>query len=403
MLHHVEIENFYSIRDRQVIDLRIGAHAPVDTPRYAPLWKGSAERAPKVVALFGPNAAGKSNVLKALAFIAWFAKDSFSHNPQARMPFERFNDATMLEAPTRIAVQVGGVEEPSRADDPEAPQCRYAYEVTIAGGMEHRVVHEGLYYWPRTASRRVRLFDRDRNGQIKAAKAFDIKGFSQALEKVLRPNASVISTLAQLKHPFATFIWQSVSTVVSNILIEKVEGSDDKIALFYSSNPSLLEKFNRDVERVDFGIRSMRTEMGPTGPTIKFEHEALTHPMPLMYESHGTRQFVRLYPYISYALETGGIALLDELDTAMHPVILSEILRWFYDEERNPLNAQLWMTCHSASLLEELSKEEVFFCEKDSKGRTRVYGLRDIQSVRRSENYYRKYLAGLYGAIPEIG
>ena len=125
--------------------------------------------------------------------------------------------------------------------------------------------------------------------------------------------------------------------------------------------------------------------------------------MPIMYESHGTRQFIKLYPLILHALETGGIAVIDELDTAIHPLILPEILRWFYDPARNPNNGQLWMSCHSAPLLEELVKEEVLFCDKDSRGRTEIYSLRDIQSVRRSENYYKKYLGGAFGAIPQIG
>ncbi len=72
MLHRLEIENFYSIREPQVIDLRASGHAPEDADRLAPLWKGENERAPKVVALFGANASGKSNVLKALSFLVWF-------------------------------------------------------------------------------------------------------------------------------------------------------------------------------------------------------------------------------------------------------------------------------------------------------------------------------------------
>jgi uncharacterized protein len=61
------------------------------------------------------------------------------------------------------------------------------------------------------------------------------------------------------------------------------------------------------------------------------------------------------------------------------------------------------MRCHSVSLLEGLIKEEVLFCDKDSRGRTAVYGLRDIQAVRRGDNYYKKYLGGAYGAVPQIG
>jgi predicted ATPase len=97
------------------------------------------------------------------------------------------------------------------------------------------------------------------------------------------------------------------------------------------------------------------------------------------------------------------VAVIDELDAAIHPLLLPEILRWFYDRERNPHDAQLWMSCHNASLLEELIKEEVFFCAKDRGGRTEIYGLKDIQAVRRTDNYYRKYLGGMFGAVPQIG
>ena len=43
------------------------------------------------------------------------------------------------------------------------------------------------------------------------------------------------------------------------------------------------------------------------------------------------------------------------------------------------------------------------FCSKDKRGRTEFYGLRDIQAVRRTDNYYKKYLGGAYGALPQIG
>jgi AAA15 family ATPase/GTPase len=125
--------------------------------------------------------------------------------------------------------------------------------------------------------------------------------------------------------------------------------------------------------------------------------------VPLVLESHGTRQFLLAYPYLASVLENGGIAVIDELDLAIHPLVLPEILRWFYSAERNPHNAQLWMTCQNASLLEDLTKEEIYFCEKDACGGTSVYGLKDIQGVRRVDNFYRKYMGGTYGAIPTIG
>src|SRR5438105_906138 len=174
MLYRVEIANFYSIRDPQVIDLRAASNVPDELGRLAPAWRGSTERIPKVIALFGANASGKSNVLKALAFLAWFVKESFRAAPEAWMPYSRFNDDEALDLPTRLAVEFGGLADLNRAGDPDAPQCRYAYEVSL-GGPRHtpqKVLHESLRYWPPNAGRAVRLFERNASGKVIFGKAF---------------------------------------------------------------------------------------------------------------------------------------------------------------------------------------------------------------------------------------
>lgn len=403
MLHRLEIENFYSVRDTQVIDLRASRHAPHDPGRLAPLWAGSDERAPKVVALFGANASGKSNVLKALAFLAWFLKDSFT-TPRGRpMPFEGFNDHAMQDAPTRLAIHLGGVEDPAQSGQPGAAQCRYAYEVTIGGGRTRTVTHESLHYWPAHAGRRVKLYERNADGTVTAGPAFKLGRLRQVLGTVLRPDASVIATLAALQHPFSKSAWDIARRITGVIQGHHADISDQDAISHYAANPYLVEGLNREVARIDLGIQSMQIEARPDGPAMLFTHAGLGFPMRMGLESHGTRQFIKLYPFILDALQTGGIAVLDELDAAIHPMILPEIVRWFHDPVRNPHNAQLWTTCHNASLLEDLTKEEVFFCEKDPAGRTRVYGLRDIQDVRRTDNLYRKYLGGVFGAVPHIG
>ena len=70
-------KHFYLIHDWQIIDLLGDANVPDEQARLASFWKGAAEKAPKVVALFGAKASGKANVLRALAFIFWFMRDSF--------------------------------------------------------------------------------------------------------------------------------------------------------------------------------------------------------------------------------------------------------------------------------------------------------------------------------------
>ena len=103
--------------------------------------------------------------------------------------------------------------------------------------LRSEVLEETLKYWPLKATRQTRLFERRQNGQVLASKEFGLAGFHQALEKVLRPTASVISTLTQLKHPLSQMLWNVAVTVQSNILIEVMDVKDDAVARHYAGNP----------------------------------------------------------------------------------------------------------------------------------------------------------------------
>ena len=151
------------------------------------------------------------------------------------------------------------------------------------------------------------------------------------------------------------------------------------------------------------GIQKMDIKLENDHPIMVFHHDGLKEPLLSVNESNGTRQIAILFPYIELVLSRGGVAVIDELDQALHPLVLNEVVRWFHDPIRNPHNAQLWMTCQNASLLHELDKEEVLFCEKDNLGQTSVYSLADVKGARRGEDFYKKYLGGVYGAVPHIG
>jgi hypothetical protein len=233
-------------------------------------------------------------------------------------------------------------------------------------------------------------------------KAFALGGFSMVTDKV-RDNASLVSTLAQFDHTPSLRLREAARDIVGNILVERTDVSDPDAIRYYATNSGTVEALNREIQRIDLGIRQMQIHQTPTGPMAFFEHEGLQQAMPWALESHGTRNFIKYFPLLHMALQKGGVAIIDEIDVSIHPLVLPEIIRWFHDPRRNPHKAQLWMTCHAASLLEDLLKEEVFFCEKDTRGRTSIYGLQDIQNVRRADNRYRKYLSGVYGAVPHIG
>jgi len=106
---------------------------------------------------------------------------------------------------------------------------------------------------------------------------------------------------------------------------------------------------------------------------------------------------------LQYVLDDGGLAVIDELDTDIHPLLVPELFRWFYDQQRNPQGAQLFFTAHNPAILNELEKEQVFFTEKPSGLPTKIYGARDIKGLRREPSLMKKYLSGELGAVPHIG
>lgn len=410
MLYRLSIENFYSIRETQVIDLVTSRSANKDEEAgLFPIGPGCDELVPSVISFFGSNASGKSNVLRALSFLSWFIVHSFTAAPDNILPFQRFLDEGARNKPTRLAVWFAGPEDPKllgkESKELIDQSSMYSYEVIFGGPSTAgtSVISESLKYWPHETKRQVNLFRRDETGRIKAHKSFQLGGYHSALEKIVRPNASVISTLAQIKHEISTHLWTAALHVYSNILIEKAEIDETMMAKMYLREPEMLNALNMHIERIDLGISAVDIATGPNGPYFSISHTGLDQPLSMLFESHGTRQFIKIFPMLFATLASGGIALIDELDHAVHPLVMPEILRWFRDPTMNSRSAQLWLTSQNASLLEELIKEEIFFCEKDDSGCTSVFGLRDVMSVRRNDNFYRKYLSGAYGAIPRLG
>jgi hypothetical protein len=402
MIFRLEIENFYCFRDLQVIDLEVAENVPEIPGRFGPIGPGTKRRAPKVLALFGANASGKSTVLRALMFLAWFARDSLLLAPEARLPYDRFNDAEGATLPTRLRLHFTGPTDPLATSEEGRGWSVYVYDLVLGNAFDgsNRVIRESLRRQPNGRGRSHRVFERGEKGIVVADASFRLGSYGSI---TVRRNASAIATLAQLGHPLSLELRKAAQSVWSNILLERIEPSEADAARLYLLVPDLAAKLNREIDRIDLGIRGMQVTGHGASAELRFHHQGLQIPMTWSSESHGTRSVLKYFPFINHALERGGIAVIDELDASIHPHVVAEILRWFHDPERNALDAQLWTTCHNASLLDDLEKEEVFVCEKDQKGHARVYGLKDIKSVRRDHNLYRKYMSGVYGGIPLIG
>jgi energy-coupling factor transporter ATP-binding protein EcfA2 len=409
MLCKFEVENFFSIRDRQVIDLTIDGKVTDPEGRFAPVFKDADIRAPKVVALFGANASGKTTVLRALTFLVTLIRDSVQNTGSGIGGCERFNDEESASRPMRFAIEFGGAvnltpEVQKRAIDGEPVEeglYRYDLELEVIDGLVRRIASESLRQKPQGQGKWQRVFERDAEGQVKDSRSFSLSGY-QHLMKTLAGNHTVISSFAKFQHPTAQLFEQVARRFFFQI--EPIHGgSDGGVIDFLKTQPAMMSKLNNELSRIDVGIEGMRFQDSQNGPILLFKHVGLQVEMPWMLESHGTRAFIKMFPFLNATLESGGIVVIDEMDAAIHPLVLPELIRWFHDAHtRNKLDGQLWLSCHSASLLDDLTKEEIVICEKDRQGRTSAHSLMDVK-VRRDDNHYRKYLSGIYGGVPNIG
>lgn len=401
MIHRIVIENFFSVADRQEIVLKVPGNAP-DMPCFRSSLADPDARLPAVVGFFGPNASGKSTILRAIVAAAAFARDSFTLPIDGTIPlFQPYMHANWIARPSVISVDFDGQLLP---DEP-ASVFRYQLHIDhLAKNSGHAVfksvAYESLSYSPKGKFRR--LFER--NGQsFSFGKEFEITGNDQRVQSI-RPNASIISTLAQLNHKPSTDFKTFLAGIQTNIAgFDKSQGHANHMLPFYRDNPTYLKHLNSELRRLDVGLEEMVIEQGNTGPYAKFNHIGLELPIYMNEESAGTRRFIEIFPRLQYALETGAVALIDELDMDLHPLLIPELFRWFGDKQRNPHGAQLFFTAHNPALLDELEKEQIFFTEKPGGAPTRIYGARDIKGLRREPSLMKKYLGGELGAVPHIG
>lgn len=397
MLRKLAIENCYSIGDRQVLDLTIARNATDPDGRFATPIEGSGVRIPRVVAIYGANASGKTNLLRSLALLRYLVQQSYDAGPNAVLPLFPFASDLNKGRSTVLEVEFDGglpFGEPST----RSKRVLYRYSVEIESAT-NKVIHESLTYYPVGFKRG--LFDR-RELEISAGADFELAARDPVRGK-LRPNASVIPLLAHFNHPFATFLKNGIDRVLTNVTAgDKTEIAPNAATTVYATKPALLRQLNARIRRFDLGIDVVELIQTTAGMEPAFRHRGLDEPIGLMLESHGTTKFYKVFPALAFTLEQGGLVVLDEFDNDIHPLVLPEIVGWFQDPESNPLNAQLVMSCHDASLLHHLVKEEIYFTEKDQAGQTKIYGLSEVKRVRRDENTYANYLAGAYGAVPRV-
>ena len=405
MIVSFSVENYHSIREEVVLDLRIPGTAP-DLPRFRRSESKPDVRLPSVVVLIGPNGSGKTTLLRALIAatqLASSASPTEKNNPiRSVMPF--LSPKTRGK-PTRFCIEL-------EADwlAPDEPRQLFRYELVVGRddfGFGCHFQHEALSYSPKGRPRR--LFERGGPGEpIHISSEFGLRR-NDDRRKAVRADASVIATLALFNVPLAMRIVKDMQFVrrASNIAYQyhgKWEPSTETVIQLLEQDSGLKAWVGKRIQSSDLGIQEFdisHSLMGVKG--AYFKHYGLDEAVGLHFESSGTKRLFHLLAQLYFALKNGAVAVLDEIDGDLHVDIAGEVLDWFRSQETNPNDAQLFVTSHNVGLLDDLEKEEVFILEKDGNGSTKVHGAQDVRGLRRDVRLYPKYRAGVLGGLPKIG
>ena len=179
--------------------------------------------------------------------------------------------------------------------------------------------------------------------------------------------------------------------------------------VFYSDNQALKKEAEKLLSRFDLGLNGIIFEKEKTGNNLTIKNVQAKHlfngkeqTLPIIYEFSGTKQLFIILKTILQALENGSVAIVDEFDVNLHPEMVIALFDLFIHPETNPKNAQLLLSTHSHMILSKLDKYQIILVEKDFNGISEAWRLDEVSDVRSDENYYSKYIAGAYGAVPKI-
>lgn len=404
MLHSYAFKNFLSFKERTEVSFALTQKASAHG------WDAtspSGQRLATALAVIGANGAGKTSLIKPVAFLNWFLAHSFQSPPTARIPIT-----------PHFSTPNEPVEFELEADDLGGTLWRYVLKVT-----PERVLHEAVsrrLKKPRAKFSHVFVRNWD-----ESAKEYLIKqdgfGLDPAEARKVRANASLISTAAQYGVEVAQHLVGA--NVASNIMqIGRVDPNMDlfNASSFFFENAALKQRMETLLRDLDFGLSGVEIRKLDLTlpPEVKIpenmksllQYQAFgvhslkdgsRHELHMTEESNGTQTAFKQLRYLLSVLANGGIAVIDELESDMHPHMIQPLLDLFASPHTNSHNAQIIFTSHSIEVMGLLGKSQVFLVEKND-CESEAWRLDTMEGVRSQDNLYAKYMSGAYGAVPRL-
>lgn len=177
---------------------------------------------------------------------------------------------------------------------------------------------------------------------------------------------------------------------IKNDIVNKV---NQNAGFIISEGGKQYSIFQDENEKLTLLKLNIKHKIKGTNDTINFELEE---------ESDGTQRFIHLTPALVNLINNKKVMFIDELDRRLHP-LLSKLFIEIYLRLRHN-NSQLIFATHEVNLLNSkiLRRDEIWFAEKDEHGASHLTSLAEFK-VRDDLNIQKGYLNGRFGAIPMMG
>lgn len=421
MLLEFSVTNYRSIRDTQT--LRMTASKYYKGLEETNSFDAGVNGLPKLLraaVIYGPNAAGKSNLFRALHFMQSFVLLSHSHQEGQTV------NAVPFALDSRKRKESSEFEIFFVQDD-----IRYQYGFAV---NRVRVTREWLLAFPEGKAQRWYVREYDAKAE-KDRWYFGSKftGRRRIWQEATRKNALFLSTAIQLNNeqlkPVFGWFQDKLATILPGAQINlrlsidqctSEEGTQHIMAFMNSADISISgvavkkialppvkpEMLPPDMPQ-PLKDQILRDTQGKDMADIQFLHKTNAGESVSFHfadESDGTKKiFAFAGPWLD-VLAKGRILFIDELDTSLHPLIVRFLIGLIQNPEINKYNAQLILTTHDTSVLDTglFRRDQVWFVEKDRKQTSQLYPLSDFKP-RKGEALEKGYLNGRYGALPFIG
>ena len=380
MILELRLSNMFSLRDEVSLNLQA---ARIQTQKARELegnmFTEGGEQLLKSVAVFGANASGKSNVIKAVRACVEMIRGSHNYNEDTVFGFAPFKFDGYEEKPSSFYVRflMEGIE------------YEYSFSMTRT-----EILTEQLYYYPN--GRRSLVFSRD---ERKGPKKKDVYEFKLVLKRPMDVAANTsrktlfISRASQMDRELAKQVFRFFTDDV--VLDYHLPASVSMEQLLREQKSTLLDVLRTaDSDIVDIQLMGDRLKTyHRNNPDVSFDFET--------EESEGTKTLFRMMISMIDIIRNGRMLLIDEIDTSLHTQLVQFIIGMFNASER----AQLIYTSHNTHLLNTdfQRRDQVYFVNKREDGSSDLYSLYDFKDFRDTFDMEKAYLQGRFDAIPYLG